>query len=128
MERYLADIARISGMNCIEIVNLHFDLQNLIKDATNPDQSISLCEKAVAISGLVMNAMKKKHRAECDEYARTMGKLSPNSKFYYPNHYAAGILCKYLRSLHKDERAYEIELKMNSEGWNTGRYAELRDL
>ncbi|ECD2968485.1 hypothetical protein EXQ18_09700 [Salmonella enterica subsp. enterica] len=131
MEKCLSSIASISGMDNKEIVDLHFALQKEIQKqhhAKNIENAITLCEKAVAISSLVMNAMKKKHRAECDEYARVIGRLSPNSKFYYPNHYASNLLCKHLRSQQKSNMADEIEDKMLKEGWNSGRYADLLDL
>lgn len=86
MDRFSSKIATISGMNNKEIIDLHIAMQEEIKkqyhlrdNPENLQNAISLCEKCIAISGIVIQAMKKKHRSDCDEYARVTGRLSPNS-------------------------------------------------
>lgn len=133
--RFSCDIARISGMNHKQIIELHFSMQEEIKkqyrlrkNAENLKNAITLCEKSVSISSLVINAMKKNHRADCDEYARVTGMLSPNSKFFYPSHYAANQLCIILRKQGKINQMYDVEEKMRREGWNSGRSVDLLNL
>lgn len=132
MRKYREAIARIAFLDCDEIVTLHFEIQEEIKkqyklrkNQQNLDNAIMLCEKSVAISALVMEAMKKKHRKECDEYARTIGELSPNIKFQYPSHYAANQLCVILRKSGELRRLSEIEGKITREGWGSGKCEEL---
>lgn len=135
MDKLSSKIARISGMTNKEIIDLHLAMQEEIKkqyklraNPKNLQNAISLCEKCVAISGIVIEAMKKKHRAECDEYARLVGRLSPNSKFYYPNHAAARQLCIILKKQGNTNQIAYIEDKMAREGWGSGKSVDLLDL
>lgn len=135
MEQILSALARVSGMNSHQIVELHFLLSDEIKKQyklrANPENlrnAIILCEKSLALSSLVMEAMKRKHRDECDEYAKVIGEISPNSKFYFPRHHAADQLCIILRQQGDLSRIEEIEEKMKREGWGSGRQVELIDL
>ena len=134
MDRFSSQIARISSMSHEEIVDLHFALHTEIKELYKPKKHPErindvklLCEKSVAISAIVINSLKKKHRAEADEYARLIGKLSP-LKFSYPAHAPANTLCSILRKQGDSSQADYIERKMISEGWGTGRYVDLLDL
>lgn len=129
MEQLISAIARISGMNSHQIVDLHISLIKEIKaqyklraNPVNLENTIALCEKSIAISALVIEAMKRKHRNQCDEYARVTGKLSPNSKFCYPGHHPAHQLCVILRKQGNIKRAKEIEAKMKREGWGNSRH------
>ncbi|HCL6635301.1 TPA: hypothetical protein R6W46_004383 [Citrobacter freundii] len=135
MDNFSSKIARISGMTNKEIIDLHFTMQEEIKkqyklraNPKNLQNAISLCEKCVAISGIVIEAMKKKHRADCDEYARIFGRLSPNSKFYYPSHTAARQLCIILKKQGNANQIAYIEDKMAREGWGSGKSVDLLDL
>lgn len=135
MDKFSSKIARISSMTNKEIIDLHLAMQEEIKKQyklrTNPknlQNAISLCEKCVAISGIVIEAMKKKHRAECDEYARVIGRISPNSRFYYPNHAAAIQLRVILKKQGKTEQLAYIDEKMHREGWGSGKSVDLLDL
>lgn len=135
MENLLSSIARISGMNNLQIVDLHLSLIQEIKkqyklraNPANLQNTIVLCEKSVAISALVIEAMKIKHRNQCDEYARVTGRLSPNSKFCYPGHQPAQQLCVILRKQGNLKRVKEIEAKMKREGWGSRRSVDLTDL
>ncbi|HEM7855903.1 hypothetical protein I5373_08530 [Citrobacter koseri] len=135
MDKFSSKIATISGMSNKEIIDLHIAMQEEIKkqyhlrdNPENLQNAISLCEKCIAISGIVIQAMKKKHRADCDEYARVTGRLSPNSKFYYPNHYAAYQLCTILKGQGDVNQISYIEDKMISEGWGSGKSVDLLDL
>ncbi|EMM2809403.1 hypothetical protein RYG55_004412 [Klebsiella oxytoca] len=134
MDKYSDQIARISGMNYKEIIDLHFALQEEIKrqyklrkNKENFNNVIKLCEKSIAISSLVIEAMKKKHKAECNEYARFTGRISP-LKFVYPNHYAAGRLSGLLRKQGDLDQVAYIENKMAREGWGSQRQVDLLDL
>ena len=135
MDNFSSKIARISGMTNKEIIDLHFTMQEEIKkqyklraNPKNLQNAISLCEKCVAISGIVIEAMKKKHRADCDEYARIFGRLSPNYKFYYPSHTAARQLCIILKKQGNANQIAYIEDKMAREGWGSGKSVDLLDL
>lgn len=134
MDRFSTQIARISSMSHQEIVDLHFDIYVEIKSQYKPKKHPerindvkALCEKSVAISAIVINSLKKKHKAEADEYARLFGKLSPH-QFSYPAHAPANTLCAILRKQGDDSQADYIERKMTSEGWGTQRYVDLLDL
>lgn len=122
-------------MNHTQIINHHLSLQEEIKKQyklrekpENLKNAIELCEKSVAISGLVIEAMKKKHRAECDEYARATGRLSPNAKFYYPKHSAAAQLKVILKKQGNTEQIAYLNEKMQREGWGSGKIVDLMDL
>ncbi|WP_174868319.1 hypothetical protein [Pectobacterium polaris] len=135
MDKFSSKIARISSMTSKEIIDLHLAMQKEIKkqyrlraNPKNLQNAISLCEKCVAISGIVIEAMKKKHRADCDEYARITGRLSPNSSFYYPNHHAARQLCVTLKKQGDTNQIAYIEDKMAREGWDSGKSVDLLDL
>lgn len=94
----------------------------------NLKNATELCEKSVAISGLVIEAMKKKHRTECDEYARLTGRLFPGAKFYYPRHAAATQLRVILKKQGKTEQIAYLDEKMQREGWGSGKIVDLLDL
>lgn len=135
MKKISDSIARIYSMSPEEIVKLHFAIQEKVKaeyklraNANKLNNAIALCEKSVAISGLVMEAMKKKHKAECNEYARLIGSISPNSKFYCPSHYAANQLAIIFRKQGKPEQSKEVEAKVAAEGWGSGKSIDLLDL
>jgi len=135
MQHISDSIARMFSLSPEEIVKLHFAIQEEVKaqyklraNTDNLNNAIALCEKSVAISGLVMEAMKKKHKAECNEYARLIGSISPNSKFYCPSHYAANQLAIIFRKQGKHEQSKKVEEKVALEGWGSGKYIDLLDL
>lgn len=135
MDKFSSKIARISGMNNKEIIDLHLAMQQEIKrqyrlraNPENLQNAISLCEKCVAISSIVIQAMKKKHRAECDEYARVIGRISPNARFFYPSHAAAIQLRIILKKQGKTEEIAYLDEKMRKEGWGSGESVDLLDL
>jgi len=134
VDKFSTQIARISSMTHQEIVDLHFAMHEEIKSLYKPkkhpekiNEVKGLCEKSVSISAIVIHSLKKKHRAEADEYARIIGKLSPH-QFSYPAHAPANTLCAILRKQGDNSQADYIERKMTNEGWGTQRYVDLLDL
>ncbi|EMT6577427.1 hypothetical protein ACUII0_002457 [Providencia rettgeri] len=120
-------LARVYNLDYMETLELHFALQEEIKkqiQLKNEEETISLCEKSIAISSLVMAAMKRKHIAQADEYARATGNLSP-LKFTYPNHYAHSIISKIYEKKGQLDKLAEMNDKLSSDGWNSGRQEEL---
>lgn len=97
-------------------------------NADKLNNAIALCEKSVARSGIAMEAMKKKHNADCNEYARFIVAISPNSKFYCPGHYAANQLVIIFRKQSKTEQSKEVEAKVAAESWDNSKSIDLLDL
>ena len=59
------------------IIQLHFGLQEKIKkhyklreSGSNLQKAIALCEQQIALSPLTLEAMKRKHQEEVNEYRR----------------------------------------------------------
>lgn len=120
-------LAKIAFLDCEEIVDLHFTMQEEIKRLFanhDTDAAVDLCERAVTISSIVMLSMKKKHIRQTDEYARVIGSLSPQ-QFVYPNHYAASRLVKIYSDSSDVEKLSELQNKMNTNGWGSGKEEEL---
>lgn len=120
-------LAKISFLDCEEIVDLHFSMQEEIKRLFanhDTDAAIDLCERSVAVSSIVMLSMKKKHIRQTDEYARVIGSLSPQ-KFVYPNHYAASRLMKIYSDKGDASRLSDLQNKMNTDGWGSLKEEEL---
>lgn len=120
-------LAKIAFLDCEEVVDLHFAMQEEIKRLFanhDTDAAVELCERAVAISSIVMLSMKKKHIRQTDEYARVIGSLSPQ-KFVYPNHYAASRLMKIYSDRSDVSRLSDLQRKMSTDGWGSLREEEL---
>jgi hypothetical protein len=125
-------LSHIKTLDCCDIVVLHFEIQEAIKasyrlrkDPKHLALAIELCEESISISGLVMEAMKEKHRAECREYKSIIGKKSPNSKFYYPSHHAQRQLGVILRKNGETAKENLINQKLEAEGWGSCRHEEI---
>lgn len=132
MSKFNHRIAHIKTLDCYDIVDLHFEIQEAIKSAYKLRKepkylslAIELCEQSISISGIVMEAMKEKHRAECREYKELFGKKSPNCKFYYPGHHAQRQLGVILRRNGEAGKESLINQKMEAEGWGSCRYEEI---
>ena len=132
MTNFSHRIAHIKTLDCYDIVDLHFEMQEAIKSAYKLRKepkylalAIELCEQAISISDIVMEAMKDKHRDECREYQELLGKKSPNSKFYYPSHHAQYQLGVILRRSGETEKESLINQKMTAEGWGSCRHEEI---
>lgn len=120
-------LSKIAFLDKDEIVTLHFSLLEEIKKQradNNQENVILLCERSIAISSIVMQAMKKRHIEGMDEYSRSTGTLS-NNKFYYPNHYALPILGGIYKKNGELSKLNEMNDKLLKEGWNTGKEEEL---
>lgn len=129
MKKFDKDIERIYTLSYAKIIDLHFRMQeevkyqyNLRHNPHNLKDAISVCDQAISISNIVLEAMIEKKRGECAEYFSVTGRRSPDSKFYYPSHYAAETLCKIYKELGEQEKITNIQNKMNTEGWGSGRY------
>lgn len=132
MTKFSHRLSHIKTLDCYDIVDLHFEIQEAIKASyrlrKDPKQlalAIELCEESISISGIVMEAMKEKHRAECQEYKALTGKKSPNSKFYYPSHHAQRQLGVILRKNGETAKESLINQKMEAEGWGSCRHEEI---
>lgn len=132
MSNFTRLISNIENLDFYDIIELHFKIQEAIKIAykqrSDPKKlaiATKLCEQAISISAIVMDAMQEKHRAECREYLELFGKKSPNAKFFFPNHYAQGQLGVILRKNGEIEKEVLLNQKMQSEGWGSGRHEEL---
>lgn len=125
-------LAHIKTLDCFNIVDLHFEIQEAIKEAyhlrgdkNQLSLAIELCEESISISGIVIEAMKEKHRARLREYEDVVGKKLSNTKFYYPSHYGFSQLCVILRKQGDTLKESAITKKIESEGWGSCRYEEV---
>ena len=127
MRKYKSKVDKIQSLSDDEVIKIHFDIQEEIKKQyknrekkDSLDKAIELCEMAISISGLVMQAMKNKHKKGCEEYLSIFGKPSPASDFYHPSHYAYSQLCVILKKNGNQKRLDEVVRKISSEGWGSG--------
>ncbi|MCS2167539.1 hypothetical protein [Scandinavium manionii] len=128
MTKFSHRLSHIKTLDCYDIVDLHFEIQEAIKTAyrsrADPKHlalAIELCEESISISDDVMEAMKEKHRAQAREYKELLGKEPPNHKFYYPGHHAQRQLGIILRRNGETEKENLINQKMEAEGWGSCR-------
>ncbi|HEN3491597.1 TPA: hypothetical protein ACWDIM_004520 [Yersinia enterocolitica] len=106
------------------IIQLHFGLQEKIKkhyklreSGSNLQKAIALCEQQIALSPLTLEAMKRKHQEEVNEYRRVTGKTHPAPDFYYPSHYGYKQLFAILKKQKNLEKLAEMKVKHDKEGW-----------
>lgn len=118
---------KLSWMSNEQLIQAHFSLQEQIKKhyklrdvGNNLKKAISLCEQQIALSPMVMKAMKEKHRADWEavsEVNRAMGRQTSMPEFYAPAHHGYRQLCVILKKQKKPEEAAKLELQRDSEGW-----------
>ncbi|ARU94557.1 hypothetical protein [Tatumella citrea] len=125
-------LAHIKTLDCFDIVDLHFEIQEAIKTAyrlrKDPKQlslAIELCEESISISDIVIEAMKEKHRARLKEYEDVVGMKPSNTKFFYPSHHGYSQLSIILRRSGDADRGAVITKKIESEGWGSCRYEDI---
>lgn len=106
------------------IIQLHFGLQEKIKKhyklretGANLQKAIAFCEQQIALSPLTLDAMKRKHQEDVNEYQKMVGKAHPAPDFYYPSHYGYKQLFAILKKQKNLEKLAEMKVKHDKEGW-----------
>lgn len=112
-----------------EIIALHFHFQDKIKahyklraNSKHLLRAIYFCEKQIAISHLVIEAMKRKHYSQLDEvniyiHEKEKKRTVP---FYYPEHHGYKQLSVILKKQKKFEELSKIQNKKRIEKWGSG--------
>lgn len=110
-----------------QLIKTHFGLQEKIKQAyklrgegNNLKKVISLCEQQIALSPMVMKAMKELHRADWEavsEVNRAVGRQTSMPDFYAPSHHGYRQLCVILKKQKKPEEVAKLEVQRSEEGW-----------
>lgn len=118
---------KLAWMSNEQLIKAHFGLQEQIKKhyklrdvGNNLKKAISLCEQQIAMSPMVMKAMREEHRANWEatnEVKGVVGRQSDMPDFYTPSHHGYRQLCVILKKQKKSEEAAKLEVQRETEGW-----------
>ncbi|MES4613567.1 hypothetical protein V2154_13395 [Ewingella sp. CoE-038-23] len=118
---------KLAWMSNEQMIQAHFGLQEQIKKhyklrdvGNNLKKAISLCEQQIAMSPMVMKAMREKHLADWKAVSEVSGAVVRQTvmpEFYAPSHHGYRQLCVILKKQKKPEEAATLEVQRSEEGW-----------